>query len=146
MYIVLLTLLFLCLPFCVTAICRTIEILGRSRKIKTPELLDWVGVLTVCFAIILLLLEFVLIIGARTRNYAKNKYYSEWRNMIERVASVNGLDNNTIKEIYQYNYEVKIQRYYLENKWTNWFASPTIAKQPLLDMNELRKGNNVHSG
>ena len=49
------------------------------------------------------------------------------------------LSSDTIKELYTYNTEIKLQRKYLNSAWTNWFASPTIARQPIIDYNSKEK-------
>lgn len=132
------------IPLGLSAIFRTIEVIGYKQKIKIPELINWVNMLFFCFGIILLLLEFILVVNAKTRNYEKKKYYEDWRQVIERVVSVGGVDKSTIKEVYQYNAEIEIQRYYIDNPWTNWFASRTIASQPLIDLEELKGGINIY--
>ena len=87
----------------------------------------------IVFAMSLLSLEGALVFKANYNNGQKDRYYKNWKETIEKDIEINGLSNNTIKEIYQYNYEIKIQRYYYDNKWTSYFADLTIAKQSLID-------------
>jgi hypothetical protein len=132
MYIVLSTLLFLCLPFCLIAISTFIEIIGHN-KIRISKLFKRTEILMIVFAMSLLSLEGALAFKANYNNGQKDRYYKNWKETIEKDIEINGLSNNTIKEIYQYNYEIKIQRYYYDNKWTSYFADLTIAKQSLID-------------
>lgn len=132
MYIVLSTLLFLCLPFCLIAISTFIEIIGHN-KIKISKLFKRTEAFMIIFAINLLLLEGALAFKVNYKNGHQDKYYKNWKETIEQEIKIGGLSNDIIKEIYQYNYEIKIQRYYYDNKWTSCFADLTIAKQPLID-------------
>ena len=133
MYIILSTLLLLCLSFCSIAISTFIEMVGYRYKIRTPKLFKATEVSLIIFAITLLLLEGALVFKANYNNGQKDKYYKNWKETIEQDININGISDNMIKEIYQYNYEIEIQRYYYDNKWTSYFADLTIAKQPLID-------------
>lgn len=133
MYIILSTLLLLCLPFGSIAISTFIEMVGYRYKIRTPKLFKATEISLIIFAITLLLLEGALVFKANYNNGQKDRYYKNWKETIEQDIKIGGLNNDIIKEIYQYNYEIQIQRYYYNNKWTSYFADLTIAKQSLID-------------
>lgn len=139
MKIVLLTLFSLGIPFIIILICNAIEVVAYANKkrIKTPSIIQWLCTFMFIFSVIALLCEFVLVVEAKTGRTKKRKYYENWCCLIERVAEVNGTDEDTIKEAMEYNYNVKIHQYYLNSSWTNWFASEIIASQPLIDIDRL---------
>lgn len=135
MLIVLCTVLSLFIPLGTLMICCSIEIATKKR---VPHLIQWVCIAFLCFVAIIMFCEATIIFQARTGNSRKEKKFSNWRQAIEIGASVDGLTPEIIKNIYNYNSMIKVHKYYLNSRWTNWFASPTIANQPLIDINKYK--------
>jgi hypothetical protein len=64
-------------------------------------------------------------------------YYKTRYDCIQRVLSVDKTPPYEIlKEIIEYNSEIKIEQSYADSNWTNWFASPVIIRQPLIEWRE----------
>lgn len=102
------------------------------------------GTILSAFSLLCLLCEGAIILKMKLpMNEERRRIaYEERREAI--VASLD-LDHwypstEAYKEIYQYNTEIKTERYYYSNSWFSWFASKAIAEQPTI---ELPKYKNI---
>lgn len=89
---------------------------------------------------LLLILEGIVAFDRRlpSKQRAQNVAYQIRYETIQKVLSVDDMPPyDVLKEIMSYNAEIKVERYYLQNQWTSWFASPAIANQPLINWKGL---------
>lgn len=105
------------------------------------EILEVLSIISIALLVIALLSEITIIICARLPQERQAIEYKERYDALVLSMRIENLmlSSDTIKELYTYNTEIKLHRKYLNSSWTNWFASPTIAQQPIIDYNSKEK-------
>lgn len=105
------------------------------------EILEGLSIFSTLLSVIALLSEIAIIICMRLPQERQAIEYKERYDALVLSMRIENLmlSSDTIKELYTYNTEIKLQRKYLNSSWTNWFASPTIAQQPIIDYNSKEK-------
>lgn len=105
------------------------------------DILEGLSIFSILGSLIALLSEIAIIICMRLPVEKQEIEYKERYDALVSAMQIENLilSSDTIKELYTYNTEIKLQRKYLNSSWTNWFASPTIAQQPIIDYNSKEK-------
>lgn len=123
---------------CYHLLCNVIDKQGKSKK-KYPHWLQLISFILFISSMLLLFMEGAVVIDKRLpSNQRKTEIYYKTRyDCIQRVLSVDKTPPYEIlKEIIEYNSEIKIEQSYADSNWTNWFASPVIIRQPLIEWRE----------
>lgn len=122
-------------------LCNAIDKQGKSKK-KYPHWIQLISFILFVSSMVLLFMEGMIILKKRFINQQKiDIYYKTRYNCIQRVLSVDKTPPyEVLKEIIAYNFEIETERYYYNSYLTDWFACPTIVKQPLIDWRRESSG------
>lgn len=119
---------------CYHLLCNIVDKQGKSKQ-HYPKWLQYISFILFVSSMLLLFMEGMIIIKKRLpSNQRKIEIYYKTRyDCIQRVLSVDKKPPHEIlKAIIEYNSEIQIEQYYAKSRWTNWFASPVIIRQPLI--------------